>query len=432
MSVAAAVERADAATWMGDIPEHWDVARLKYVAKLGTGHTPSRKVPDYWVPEECTIPWVTLGDVWQLRDGGRTTTIADTEEKISQIGLANSAAVLHPKGTVILSRTASVGFSAILGIDAATSQDFMTWTCGPRVVPMYLLYVLRAMKQEFRRLVMGSTHKTIYMPDIERLTVPLPPVDEQNAIVHAIAASTAELDSLVEVKLRLRRLLLERRRAVVSAVVAGETSGAAARRMKYCLLGLEQGWSPQCESRPADDAEWGVLKVGCVNGRVFDANENKALPEELEPRPELEIRPGDILMSRANTRELLGSIALVGPDVRPKLLLSDKLYRLTPDRDIVEPEYLVAALQSASARAQLERDATGASASMQNISQRTVRDVRLPVPTVAEQRRVIKRLKEQTHVLDRLDARLDVQLGLLTEHRETLIFNAVTGRLQEE
>jgi type I restriction enzyme S subunit len=158
VSVAAAVERADAATWMGDIPEHWDVARLKYVAKLGTGHTPSRKVPDYWVPEECTIPWVTLGDVWQLRDGGRTTTIADTEEKISQIGLANSAAVLHPKGTVILSRTASVGFSAILGIDAATSQDFMTWTCGPRVVPMYLLYVLRAMKQVFRRLVMGSTH----------------------------------------------------------------------------------------------------------------------------------------------------------------------------------------------------------------------------------------------------------------------------------
>lgn len=55
----------------------------------------------------------------------------------------------------------------------------------------------------------------------------------------------------------------------------------------------------------------GVLKVGCVNGEDFDEAEHKALPEELQPVPEYEIRSGDILMSRANTRELLGSAALV-------------------------------------------------------------------------------------------------------------------------
>jgi type I restriction enzyme, S subunit len=430
-AVAEIAARADSATWMGEIPEHWDIARLKYVAKLGTGHTPSRQNPEYWVDGERAIPWVTLADVWQLRDGGRATTIAETAEKITPHGLANSAAVLHPTGTVILSRTASVGFSAVLEVDAATSQDFMTWTCGPRLAPMYLLYVLRAMKQEFRRLVMGSTHNTIYMPDIERLTVPLPPLEMQRSIVREVECQLRAVDAVHERKMRLRDLLFERRRGIVGSVLADETRRASERRVKYCLRRVEQGWSPQCDSRPADEFEWGVLKVGCVNGRSFNPDENKALPADLDPRPNLEVRTGDIIMSRANTRELLGSVSLV-EQTRSRLLLSDKLYRLIPDLTVVEPRFLVAALQSASARSQLERDATGASASMQNIAQSTVRSVRIPVPSLERQREIVARIDEQTTKLDMLDTRVEAQLSLLQQHRDTLIYEAVTGRLQGE
>jgi type I restriction enzyme S subunit len=149
----------------------WRRVNLRRVAKLGTGHTPSRQHPEYWV--DCTIPWLTLADVWQLRDGTRQT-VHETSEKISEIGLANSAAVLHPKGTVALSRTASVGFSCILGADMATSQDFVTWTCSPALRPRYLLYALRGLREEILATRMGSTHQTIYMPDIERISVPLP------------------------------------------------------------------------------------------------------------------------------------------------------------------------------------------------------------------------------------------------------------------
>src|SRR5207302_10121031 len=66
------------------------------------------------------------------------------------------------------------------------------------------------------------------------------------------------------------------------------------RRLKFCLRSIEQGWSPTCENRPAEQDEWGVLKVGCVNGIKFNPNENKALPSETEPIPELEIKPGDV------------------------------------------------------------------------------------------------------------------------------------------
>ena len=98
--------------WLGEVPAHWDVRRLKQVARLESGHTPSRAVPEYW--ENCTIPWVSLADVGKLR-GGDVDYVDDTVEYVSELGLANSSARLLPAGTVILSRTASVGFSAILG-----------------------------------------------------------------------------------------------------------------------------------------------------------------------------------------------------------------------------------------------------------------------------------------------------------------------------
>lgn len=146
--------------WLGDIPAHWEVNRTKFAARLRSGHTPSRQHLEYW--QDCTIPWFGLADVWQIRDG-RIEYVSETAEKISELGLANSAARLLPKGTVILSRTASVGFSAIMGVDMATTQDFVNWVCGPTLRPEYLLYVFRSMGQEFARLTMGSTHQTIYL-----------------------------------------------------------------------------------------------------------------------------------------------------------------------------------------------------------------------------------------------------------------------------
>ncbi len=95
--------------WLGEIPAHWEVNRTKHVARLESGYTPSRQHPEYW--QDCTIPWFGLADVWQIRDG-RIQHVSETAEKVSELGLAHSSARLLPMGTVILSRTASVGFSA--------------------------------------------------------------------------------------------------------------------------------------------------------------------------------------------------------------------------------------------------------------------------------------------------------------------------------
>jgi type I restriction enzyme, S subunit len=160
--------------WIGAIPEHWTAPKINQVAVLATGHTPSRSEESYWIPEECTIPWFGLQDIWQIRHEGRVY-VSTTKEKISPRGLANSAAELLPANTVILSRTASVGFPAIMEVPMTTTQDFVNWVCGPKLRPKYLYYVLRAMRRELNRLMIGSTHQTIYMPDVRAFRTPLPP-----------------------------------------------------------------------------------------------------------------------------------------------------------------------------------------------------------------------------------------------------------------
>src|SRR5699024_9211618 len=155
--------------------------------RMGTGHTPSRSVPEYW--EDCSIPWLTTGDVHRFRHD-EIDTIESTELLISKLGLDNSAAVLHPAGTVALSRTASAGFSILMNVEMATSQDYATWTCGQRLRPKFLLWCLRAMRQDLMgRLATGSTHKTIYFPELMSIRIPLPTKPEQESAEQSIEAA---------------------------------------------------------------------------------------------------------------------------------------------------------------------------------------------------------------------------------------------------
>lgn len=220
--------QASGLTYLQTVPKHWDEVSLSLLAKLGSGHTPSREHAEWWV--DATIPWITTGEVWQLRDD-RVEYVSETRENVSELGIANSAAELHPAGTVFLSRTASAGFSGIMARDMATSQDFVTWTCGPRIRPRFLLLCLRAMRGDLLgRLAMGSTHKTIYFPDIQSIKVPLPPIEEQDQIVDWVWNRLRAIDAVVDAIERQVSFLMERRQALITATVTGQQdiSGVAA------------------------------------------------------------------------------------------------------------------------------------------------------------------------------------------------------------
>ncbi len=214
------VEMKDAGLeWVCDVPRHWQVVNIRRVAVMKTGHTPSRSVAAYW--ENTKIPWFTLADVWQLRDSKRIY-LGDTSNCISELGLANSAAELLPKGTVVLSRTASVGFTGIMPTPMATSQDYWNWICGPQLLPEYLMYVFRAMRSYFSALMIGSTHQTIYQADAAAIRIPLPPVSEQQEIVQRIYDAVAATDALSAKANEVIETLREYRSTLITDAVTGK------------------------------------------------------------------------------------------------------------------------------------------------------------------------------------------------------------------
>lgn len=211
--------------WCTSVPEHWDIANIRRFTAMKTGHTPSRSNSDYWV--DCSIPWFTLADVWQLRNDDRSY-LGETKNQISEAGLANSAAELLPAGTVVLSRTASVGFTGIMPKPMATSQDYWNWIPGDRLDSAYLMWVFRAMRPEFASLMIGSTHKTIYEATAAAIRIPVPPLAEQRQIAKRVEGETGKIDSLTSEAQRLVDLARERRAALITAAVTGQidvTSG---------------------------------------------------------------------------------------------------------------------------------------------------------------------------------------------------------------
>lgn len=153
--------------------------KLTNVARLESGHTPSRKRSEWWGGD---IPWIALPDIRAL--DGKVAT--ETSEYTNGLGLANSSARLLPAGTVVLSRTASVGFATVMGVPMATSQDFVNWVPGDRLRSWYLAHALMAARDYIRSLSEGAIHKTIYMPILKELRIRLPSVDEQDRILGQI------------------------------------------------------------------------------------------------------------------------------------------------------------------------------------------------------------------------------------------------------
>lgn len=412
---------------------------LRRLATLGTGHTPSRHHPEYW--EDCTIPWLTLADVWQLRDGTKSV-VTETEEKISETGVANSSARVHPAGTVAMSRTASVGFTCLLGADMATSQDFVTWTCGPHLHPRFLLHSLRGQHDEILSMRMGSTHQTIYMPDVERIRTPLPSLEEQRKIVNFLDAETVRIDSLIAKKRRLIEALDEMQMSVMTDGVQGiltatdrvpagvpwiESRGSDWREPKLTFVAtLGTGHTPS-RNRP----EWWIdctipwVTTGEVaqmrSDRIeFLSDTREAISQIGVQNSSAEVHPaGTVVLCR--TAASAGYSAIMGRD----MATSQDIVTWTCG-PLLRPRFLLLCLRV------MRQDLLGRLAigsTHKTIYMPDIESLRVVLPPVSDQDRIVdevwRRLTSIHKAMD-LTAR---QVDLLVEHRQALITAAVTGEL---
>lgn len=211
-------------THLGTIPKEWNIHLVDRIAQRGSGHTPNKNISSYW---NGGIDWVSLSDANQLDN----VYIQASKKKISELGLANSSAVKHPQGTVILSRDAGIGQSAILGSEMAVSQHFIAWRCGDKLNNEFFYFWLQLMKPRFEAIALGSTIKTIGLPYFRNMEIALPPYGEQSLAAaklldlqrtiwsHKESLEKAKLtkgglmDDLLTGRVRVTRLLAEAERA---------------------------------------------------------------------------------------------------------------------------------------------------------------------------------------------------------------------------
>jgi type I restriction enzyme S subunit len=240
-------------------PNGWRWRKLTDLSRLETGHTPSRQRPEYW---DGDIPWIGIRDA--TANHGRT--LLDTNQHVTQEGINNSSARILPTNTVCLSRTASVGYVVVMGREMATSQDFVNWVCDEsKLDHRFLKYVLLAENRSFSRFSHGTTHQTIYFPEVKAFHICVPAINEQRAIADVLSS----LDDKIEQNRRTGRALEGLARATfkawfvdfepVKAKAAGQTSfpgmppaafAALPNRLTDSPLGpVPQGW----EVRPLSE-----------------------------------------------------------------------------------------------------------------------------------------------------------------------------------
>lgn len=204
--------------WLGEVPAHWHICRVKNIAKPESGHTPDKKIEAYWV--NCDIPWVSLNDSTQLKV---VDYISDTAFYLNEKGIANSSARKLPARCVVFTRDASIGLAAITTRVMAVSQHVIAWICDEiKVLPEYLLLVFYAMKDELERYTFGATLKTIGMADVNKLVGVFPGIVEQKSIIDHVFNAKEKLDISISKVEAAIQLSIERRTALISAAVTGK------------------------------------------------------------------------------------------------------------------------------------------------------------------------------------------------------------------
>lgn len=207
--------KASGIEWLGDVPEHWNVAALRYFATFSTGSTPSREIERYW---NGGIPWVKTGEV-------NYATIKTTEETISEEGLASCAVSVEPPGTLLMAlygQGVTRGRVALLGIHATFNQACVAIRPDARIDAAFLRAFFIFAYSFIRQSGNETTQMNLSAEYVRGIRIPIPPLEEQKAIAAFLDKETARFDTLAAEAQRAIDLLQERRTALISAAVTGQ------------------------------------------------------------------------------------------------------------------------------------------------------------------------------------------------------------------
>ncbi|MDW8373305.1 MAG: restriction endonuclease subunit S [Planctomycetota bacterium] len=201
--------------WLGQIPAHWEVRRVKRVFRVVNGSTPASSEPAYW---DGSIPWVTPEDLGDLR----SKLITATRRSLTEEGYQSCGTTLVPAGSLVLSTRAPIGHLAIAGVDLCTNQGCRSLVFRHSSSREFFYYGLLAARSKLESLGQGSTFRELATEDLENVKITVPPEPEQHAIAAFLDRETAKIDALIAKVREAIERLKEYRTALISAAVTGK------------------------------------------------------------------------------------------------------------------------------------------------------------------------------------------------------------------
>jgi type I restriction enzyme S subunit len=398
-------------------PKGWRWAALSDIARLESGHTPSRRHPEYWSGD---VPWISIRDA-KANHGSR---IDDTEEKISRSGLENSSARLLPENTVCLSRTASVGYVVVMGRSMATSQDFVNWVCSADLEPDFLKYLLISEGDDLLRFASGAVHQTIYFPEAKAFHICLPTRAVQRRVVEILDEAFAGIVAAkahAEQNRQNARSLFEshlysvfvRSNPTWEETTLGEATGGVFTGPFGSVL------------HKSDYVESGIPLVNPIHitETGIEADYRKSVSQQTATRlAYYRLQAGDIVISR---RGEMGRCALVTA-VEHGWLCGTGCFFIRPSSKC-DMRLLVRYLRSNHCREQLNSLAGGTV--MPNLSNTALASLPLQLPPVVAQRRLVATLDALSAETQRLEALYTKKLAALDELKASLLHQAFSGQL---
>ena len=395
-------------------PSGWQWRKLSELARLESGHTPSRRHPEWWGGD---IPWIALPDIRAL-DG---KVAFDTAEHVNANGIANSSARVLRAGTVVLSRTASVGFVTIMGRPMATSQDFVNWVCGPDLDADFLALLLTTSREFIRSLGSGAVHKTVYVPTVKSFYVCVPPIAEQKRIVAQVTQQMAEVER-------------------AHAAAETQLNAAQALSVAYIRSAFEQSktrhWpirrlADVCTLLPsksiARDGETVVqaITTACLSESGFRPEGIKPARMRAASAAESVVRSGEVLVARSNTSELVGRASLF--EGNPQGVVASDLTIRVGLGTRMHPPFLAAFLSFLYVTGHWREKAGGASGSMKKITRSQLADQAIPVPQIDDQKRASEALSGVLRFVRRVQETVEAQLQAIGATNQVLLRRVFGG-----
>lgn len=340
---------------------------------LQMGKTPARANEEYW--NGGSNPWVSIADL-----SSYNKYVTGTKETITDLGVAKSGIKVVPANTVIMSFKLSLGKTAITTTPIYTNEAIMAFIPNGRYEVdtdyLYHLFSGRDWSKGTNRAVMGATLNKATLSEIE---ISLPPLNEQkhiaaildkvNALINHRKEQLTELDEMV--KSRFIELFGEPER---------NPNNWEETTIGKVIQSCEAGWSGNGTQREKKPGEIAVLKVSAVTKGFFVPEECKVLDNQSEIKKYVFPQKGDLIFSRANTREMVGATAVILQDY-PELILPDKLWKIR-FISCANVLYMKHILSHQSIRAKFSEASTGTSGSMFNVSMEKFKSIVITLPPI--------------------------------------------------